>query len=102
MNVLRRLLLASALVFGLGGLVTGCASDEGDRPTPADASLATQDAGTAALGYMEACTDNAQCMSNLCFNFNSKGPHCTHECTTATDCEEPSPGCNGMGVCKVP
>ena len=46
--------------------------------------------------------DNAACSSGLCFEFNSKGPHCTHACTLDTDCEAPSPGCSGMGVCKAP
>ncbi|HEY8145778.1 MAG TPA: hypothetical protein VIG06_24025 [Kofleriaceae bacterium] len=39
---------------------------------------------------------------DMCFNFNEKGPHCTHACDGAEDCPEPSNDCNNMGVCKAP
>jgi hypothetical protein len=39
---------------------------------------------------------------DMCFQFNEKGPHCTHACDGPEDCPEPSNDCNNMGVCKVP
>jgi hypothetical protein len=100
MNV-RRALTICTLLLGLAA--TGCEEDHGkSAPPAADASPATQDAAPGQLEYLEACQTNEQCQSGLCFNFNQKGPHCTKECTTAAECPAPSPGCNGMGVCKAP
>ena len=73
-----------------------------------DASFAPKDDSGAEAGsggliaFMGACAMNEQCTTGLCFRFNAKGPHCSKPCTSATDCEAPSTGCNGMGVCKVP
>jgi len=39
---------------------------------------------------------------DMCFQFNEKGPHCTHACDGPEDCPEPSNDCNNMGVCKAP
>jgi hypothetical protein len=60
------------------------------------------DAGPAA--YMEACElEPDNCVApDMCFMFNDRGPHCTHTCADAGDCPAPSPGCNGMGLCKAP
>jgi hypothetical protein len=98
MRLVRQILLLSVLVLALAA---GCSGEEDSGPS-ADASFATSDAGPGQLPYMAECTQNEQCETELCFNFNNKGPHCTHECQTAGDCEAPSPGCNGMGVCKAP
>lgn len=54
------------------------------------------------LPFMAACEDNEDCSTDLCFNFPAKGPHCSHSCESAEDCEAPSTGCNGMGFCKAP
>lgn len=54
------------------------------------------------LPFMSACEQDEQCSTGLCFNFAAKGPHCSHPCESAADCEPPSTGCNGMGVCKAP
>jgi hypothetical protein len=51
---------------------------------------------TCDLGHSE------ECASMMCFDFKTKGPHCTHTCKAAGDCESPSPGCSGMGVCQAP
>jgi hypothetical protein len=61
------------------------------------------DAG-APIAFMETCDPaDDQCDEDLvCFPFNAKGPHCTRACTMDEDCEEPSTGCNNMGVCKAP
>ena len=82
-------------------LLVGCAGDASPPPSGADASIGPD---AALLPFMAECPlgDNASCASGLCFEFNSKGPHCTHACTLDTDCEAPSPGCSGMGVCKAP
>ncbi len=91
----------AALVFALATGLAGCAGDPAPQPSGADASLGPD---AALLPFMAACPlgDNGACESNLCFEFNSKGPHCTHGCTVDADCESPSPGCSGMGVCKAP
>lgn len=96
-SVVVRLLFAA--VFALG--VAGCGGDDGG-PGGADASV------TGTIQYMETCdiTDD-QCDRSVdpdlvCFNFNAKGPHCTHPCGGDGDCDAPSPGCNNMGVCKAP
>jgi hypothetical protein len=53
--------------------------------------------------FLEACTTNADCESDLCFNFNAKGLKCTIACTaTGPACPAPSPGCSGMNVCRSP
>ncbi len=54
------------------------------------------------LPFMSECEEDAQCESGLCYQFNAKGPHCTVPCDSSKDCPLPSPGCNGMGVCKAP
>ena len=56
------------------------------------------------VAFMEECAPlSDDCAEGLvCFEFNSKGPHCTHSCETSSDCEEPSTGCNNKGVCKAP
>jgi hypothetical protein len=51
---------------------------------------------------MSPCTMNAQCDTGLCWDFPSKGPHCSKMCTTDADCPPPSPGCNPQGVCRAP
>ncbi len=58
--------------------------------------------GVPKLPFLAACTTDEQCDSGLCFHFNTKGPHCSKPCATSADCPSPSPGCSGMGVCKVP
>lgn|GEM_PF-2765340 len=55
--------------------------------------------------FLSVCTpgEEGTCMDGFfCFEFNSKGPHCSTECIEDVDCAEPSTGCNGMGICKVP
>jgi hypothetical protein len=76
----------------------GCGSED-DAPGVDAGSGA--DAGEI-LPFMSSCQTNDQCETGLCFSFNSKGPHCTHGCMMDEDCEDPSPGCNNMGVCKAP
>ena len=72
-----------------------CASDSEPEPgsTP-DAGAASADAGDL-LPFMSECEDNGQCETGLCYSYNAAGPHCTHECDSDLDCEDPSPGCNG-------
>ena len=88
--------------------LTACEpTDDGDVDMP-DGAAAGVDAapGTPGLaGYLEPCPggSDSECEEGLtCFPFNMKGPHCTHSCTVPSDCEAPSTGCSGMGVCKVP
>ena len=112
--------LITAIVFASSLALVGCGSEEGDdsgddAPAPdagvvqvdaaaqVDAGAASTDAAPG-LGFMEMCdpADDACGADLVCFNFNSRGPHCTHSCTVDADCEEPSRGCNNMGVCKAP
>jgi hypothetical protein len=93
--------LAAALLFALS--LAACSSEGPGGGDDSGDDAADVDAG-APLPFMSECVlgmDDA-CETGLCFDFNTKGPHCTHECTVDTDCEAPSPGCNGMGVCKAP
>lgn len=66
---------------------------------PGDA--ASEEGGSLA-SFLAICAVNADCESNVCFPFNSKGPHCTIACNADADCPAPSPGCSHMGVCKPP
>jgi hypothetical protein len=94
-------LLAILALLSVPACTTG---DDGDPNTTPDAAAAVPDAGGdgGLLPFMSPCEDNEDCESGLCFAFNAAGPHCTHSCTVDDDCEAPSPGCNGMGVCKRP
>lgn len=97
--------LAAGLTFGCGG------SEEDDdgmsgtgRNAPDGGSAPQPDAGALAA-YMEPCEPALEdaCEDGLtCFQFNARGPHCTHDCAGDTDCAAPSAGCNNMGVCKAP
>jgi hypothetical protein len=72
------------------------AQDASDAAAVVDASL---------LLFASACTQNAQCQSNLCFNFPGKGKYCTLPCQSANDCPGGAGGLgcsNGMNVCRVP
>jgi hypothetical protein len=82
------------LVLVALGLTPACGEDAG--PGAADAAAAS------GLPFLASCTTNAECATGLCFNFNSKGLHCTHACDSAAECEASSPGCNNMNVCKAP
>lgn len=53
------------------------------------------------LPFGDPCTENAQCESNLCFDFNNDGMHCTIMCPQPPDECPGGFGCNGMGVCKI-
>jgi hypothetical protein len=91
--------LLSAVLFLLA-LAAGCASDDTGEPldTDLDAGLSEEPA------FMEPCdVDDDRCAEDtFCFGFNSRGPHCTHECTGDEQCAAPSPGCTNMGLCKAP
>lgn len=54
------------------------------------------------LPFMSPCAKDEDCESGLCFDYTSKGPHCTVPCTMDTECPPPSTGCNMKGVCKAP
>lgn len=60
------------------------------------------DAAVGDLPFMSECVDDSDCQTGLCFSFNVKGDFCTHACDMDFECEDPSPGCNGKGVCKAP
>ncbi|MCB9560536.1 MAG: hypothetical protein H6709_14490 [Kofleriaceae bacterium] len=98
---------AGLLALCLGLSLAACGADDpGPGPGGDDDQAAAPDAGTPAdpIPFMGECTlgmDDA-CETGVCFDFNAKGPHCTHACTVDADCEAPSLGCNGMGVCKAP
>jgi hypothetical protein len=68
---------------------------------PGDAAPDAAEGGALAP-FLAICKVNADCESNVCFPFNSKGPHCTIACNADADCPAPSPGCSHMGVCKPP
>jgi hypothetical protein len=64
-------------------------------PPPPDAAL-----DASGLGLGASCWDNAQCTSNICFDYQVRGTFCTQRCWTTGDCPPPANGCNGMGVCR--
>jgi hypothetical protein len=73
-----------------------------DAACSEDASGGAVDAGPGGLPFLASCTTHEECATGLCFNFNARGLRCTHACQSSADCEEPSPGCNNMRVCKAP
>ncbi len=83
---------------GKGGNGPGDHDDGGGAPAPPPPDAALDAAG---LGLGAPCWNNAQCESNLCFDYNVKGQFCSLRCTTDADCPAPALGCNGMGVCRV-
>ena len=116
-----RRLIYTGTVLGLfvagGYSLQACGTDDDKAGTGSGTQTGTgTGTGTATggkggmgnLAFMATCdTSNDQCDGSktppqYCFNFNMKGPKCTHDCTSAGDCESPSTGCNGMGVCKAP
>jgi hypothetical protein len=85
-----------------GSVEPDAGSDAPDSgPAAPDAEPAQPDA-TSLLPFGAACTTNADCQSNLCFNFQARGMFCTEMCVNGVCPEASSSGCNGMGVCKVP
>jgi len=82
---------------GKGSNGPGDRDDGGDAgaPPPPDAAL---DASDLPLGAP--CWENAQCASDMCFDYAVKGTFCSRTCTSNADCPAPSLGCNGMGVCR--
>ena len=84
---------------GSGGMGPGDRDDGGDAspPPPPDAAL-----DATGLGFGASCWDNTQCASDLCFDYKARGQFCSRICSQNADCPLPSPGCNGMGVCRQP
>ncbi len=82
-----------------GGMGPGDRDDGGGAPAPPppDAAL---DAGD--LPFGASCWDNAQCASGVCFDYKVRGTFCTQPCSASVACPAESPGCNGMGVCRLP
>lgn len=97
------------LVAALLGACGDQEASDGDTPgadggscTPVTESITPPEGAT--LAYMERCTvgDDDACETGVCFNFTSRGPHCTAPCTQACECPAPSGGCSNRGVCKAP
>ena len=97
------------LVMCLG--LAACGGD--DEPAPdamalgPDADPSAPDAGASAcMGttpLYDSCTTNEECADFcLCYTFGMGQMICTKACTMDTDCPAPSPGCNGMGICRRP
>ena len=83
---------------GAGSMGGGDHDDGGDQDV-APPSVAL-DAGD--LSFGSSCWDDAQCSSNICYDFRAKGQFCTQTCSVDTDCPQVgSLGCNGMGLCRV-
>jgi hypothetical protein len=81
-----------------GGQGPGDQDDGGGAPAPPPPNIA-QDAGNLGLG--SPCWDNAQCTSDICFDYAVRGTFCTQRCFTNANCPPPMNGCNGMGVCRM-
>ena len=80
-----------------GGQGPGDQDDGGGAPAPPPPDV-SPDAGDLPLG--SPCWDNAQCASDMCFDYAVKGTFCSRQCASNADCPPPSQGCNGMGVCR--
>lgn len=84
---------------------TSSSGSSGDAAAPADGGSTSSggDAGKKALA--EACTDDPDCASNVCFKGN-QGSYCSLQCTNqnaATVCVAPFDGtCNKQGYCRKP
>ena len=92
-SILRALPLA-VLSFA----IAGCPDDGGNRP--AGNTLGATDSASASAGETEGDTfdsesdsDDSDSSSDICL---------AHNCESDLECEDPSPGCNGKGVCKAP
>jgi hypothetical protein len=108
------MILAMALGAAGAAVGSGCGGSDSGPCNGAiehdnDATCAPQNPSTPTSptpkAFMEDCTSDSECETNLCFPFAQKGTKCTRTCTAATaatDCPAPSTGCNGMGVCKAP
>ena len=82
---------------GAGGMGIGDHDDGGGAaPAPPTVPMDASD-----LPFASSCWNNAQCESNLCFDYVVKGQFCSLRCETDSDCPPPALGCNGMGVCRV-
>ena len=78
---LRALLFVSA-----ASMMLACGSDE---------------VGDGSFGSV--CEEHADCDSNKCFQYGSKGMRCTLDCPEdPSECPNDGAGCNDKGVCKVP
>jgi hypothetical protein len=76
--------------------VDACSAGCDGRAAPADAS------GDGGAPFLGPCMANSDCASMVCHYYPGVGgSFCTKPCTTAADCPPPSPGCNGMGVCRI-
>jgi hypothetical protein len=102
---MRPSLLALVVLGALGS----CDTAEGPPVGP----------GTQGAGYQQACNPQMGALAcqqgyfsqsrgtqvNLeCFPHQNGVPLCTYRCTprSTTECDLPSTGCNGMGVCRDP
>jgi hypothetical protein len=83
---------------GQGGHGPGDKDDGGglEAAPPPDASADASD-----LPFGSLCLSNAQCASDLCYDYVVKGQFCTLFCDASAQCPPPSLGCNGMGVCRM-
>jgi hypothetical protein len=92
----------AGVTHGCGGGDNGPGDrDEGGDAGPPPPPDASRDASDLPLGAP--CWDNAQCASDMCFDYVVKGTFCTKPCSSNADCPSPTfMGCNGMGVCRIP
>ncbi len=89
----------SSSTSGSSNSSSSAASTSATNGTTGPATSASTGGGMAQFG--EACTDNADCESNVCHNFpNQGGLLCTLMCQNDNECPAPSSGCNNMGFCR--
>jgi hypothetical protein len=89
-----------------------CPSDGGDYgtcncsgidPAVSDAAAVVCNASAGVLPLLCPCTMDSDCASAFCFDFPSKGPHCTLQCTAANAAEICPMGCTPKTmVCMIP
>ena len=82
---LAMILFSFAVLAGFAG----CSSDS------------SGDGGVTGLEFGEACTENGNCVSNVCAVFEDGSRLCSNICGSDQACPEGSSGqkCNGKGYC---
>jgi hypothetical protein len=88
---------------GDGGTANGGASNGGAANGGASNGGASNGGAGGGLPFGATCTDNTDCASGNCHEFNQQMVTiCTQACSQNMPCPPESGGCNMMGLCRPP